>query len=276
MAAYYYTISPGYLRAAATRLLAGRDFTWQDDANKPKVALVNEIFARKMFGSTLAVGRHFLFSDKSLYEVIGLVEDGKYGSLTEDPAPAMFLPLAQNNQGDTAVVVRSPLPPAEIAAALNRVLASVDSSLPFTIHSWSDALAFVLFPARVATAALGVMGLLAAMLAVTGVFGMAAYSVSKRLKEFGIRVALGAQRTQLMRAALVRPVVLLLSGSLVGLMLGMVASGLLARLIYQATPRDPLVLAGAIVTMTLVGIVATWIPARRALAVDPAQLLRDE
>ena len=276
MAAHYYTISPGYLRAAATRLLAGRDFTWQDDATKPNVALVNETFAHKMFGSTLAVGRHFLYSDKSLYEVIGVVEDGKYESLTEDPTPAMFLPLAQNNQGDTAVVVRSPLPPAETAAALNRVLASVDSSLPFTLHSWSDALAFVLFPARVATAALGVMGLLAAMLAATGVFGMAAYSVSKRLKEFGIRVALGAQRTQLMRAALVRPLVLLLSGSILGLMLGMVSIGLLARLIYQATPRDPLVLAGAVLTMTLIGVVATWIPARRALAVDPAQLLRDE
>jgi ABC-type antimicrobial peptide transport system permease subunit len=120
------------------------------------------------------------------------------------------------------------------------------------------------------------MGLLAAMLAVTGVFGMAAYSASKRLKEFGIRVALGAQRTQLMRAALVRPLALLLSGSVLGLLLGIVASGLLARLIYQATPRDPLVLAGAVVTMTLIGIVATWIPARRALAVDPALLLRDE
>ena len=126
-------------------------------------------------------------------------------------------------------MVRSPLPPAEIAAALNAVLAGIDPSLPFTLHSWSDALALVLFPARVATAALGVMGLLAAMLAVTGVFGMAAYSVSKRLKEFGIRVALGAHRTQLMRAALVRPLFLLLSGSLLGLLLGVVASGLLAH-----------------------------------------------
>jgi ABC-type antimicrobial peptide transport system permease subunit len=105
---------------------------------------------------------------------------------------------------------------------------------------------------------------------------MSAYSVSKRLKEFGIRVALGSRRTQLMRAALVRPLLLLLSGSVLGLLLGVVASGLLAHLIYQATSRDPLVLAGAIITMMLVGMVATWIPARRALAVDPAQLLREE
>ncbi len=274
MFAHYYSISPGYLQAAATRLLAGRDFTWQDDAAKPKVALVNQTFARRMFGNNPAVGRHFLQGD--LIEVIGVVEDGKYESLTEDPTPAMFFPLAQNNQGDTAVVVRSPLPEAEVAAALNHMLASVDSSLPFTLHSWSDELALALFPARVATAALGVMGLIAALLAVTGVFGMSAYSVSKRLKEFGIRVALGSRRTQLMRAALLRPLLLLLSGSVLGLLLGVVASGLLAHLIYQATSRDPLVLAGAAVTMTLVGMVATWVPARRALAVDPAQLLREE
>jgi hypothetical protein len=274
MAVRYYSISPGYFKAAETRLLAGRDVTWQDDASTPKVALVNQTFARRMFGDTPAVGRHFLQGD--LLEVIGVVEDGKYETLTEDPAPAMFFPLAQRTEADTALVVRSPLPPAEIAAALNAVLGGVDSSLPFTLHSWPDALALVLFPARVATVALGVMGLLAALLAVTGVFGMAAYSVSRRLKEFGIRVALGSRRAQLMRAALFRPLLLLFSGSLLGLFLGVLASGLLAHLIYQATPRDPLVLAGALATMMLVGMVATWIPARRALAVNPAQLLREE
>jgi ABC-type antimicrobial peptide transport system permease subunit len=180
------------------------------------------------------------------------------------------------NAGDTTVVVRSQLTPSETAAALNQVLASVDPSLPFTLSSWPQALAFVLFPARVATAALGVMGLLAAMLAVTGVFGMAAYSVSKRLKELGIRLALGSQRRQLVRAALGRPLVLLFSGSMLGLLLGVSATSLLARVVYHATPRDPLVLIGAVVTMMLVGMVATWIPAHRALAVDPAQLLRDE
>jgi predicted permease len=276
MAAYYFSISPGYLQAAGTRLLAGRDFTWHDDLTKPKIVLVNQTFAQKMFGKVAAVGRHFLGSDKSLYEVVGVVEDGKYESLTEAPAAAMFYPLAQVNAGDTTVVVRSQLTPSETAAALNKVLASVDPSLPFTINNWPQALAFVLFPARVATAALGVMGLLAAMLAVTGVFGMAAYSVSKRLKELGIRLALGSQRRQLVRAALSRPLVLLFSGSMLGLLLGVGASSLLARLVYEATPRDPLVLLGAVVTMMLVGMIATWIPAHRALAVDPAQLLRDE
>jgi predicted permease len=272
----FYSISPGYLRAANTRLLTGRDFTWQDSPATPAVAIVNETFARRMFGDAPAVGRHFLGSDKSPQLVVGVVEDGKYDSLTEDVTPAMFFPLGQNPDSNTTLVVRSQLPPAEVAASLNRVITGIDSSLPVTLRQWPDALALVLFPARVATAALGVMGLLAAMLAVTGIFGMAAYSVSKHLRELGIRVALGARRTQLMRSALGRPLLLLLCGSCAGLSLGVLGSRLLAFLVYQATPRDPLVLLGAVLAMTLVGLVATWIPASRALAVNPAELLREE
>ena len=127
-----------------------------------------------------------------------------------------------------------------------------------------------------AAASLGIMGLLAAMLAITGTFGVAAYSVSKRMREFGIRVALGARRTQLMRSALGRPLVLLTSGSIIGLALGMLVSQFLSQIVYQATSRDPLALAGVVATMALIGLVATWIPARHALSVDPARLLREE
>jgi len=105
---------------------------------------------------------------------------------------------------------------------------------------------------------------------------MAAYTVSKRMRELGIRVALGAQRIQVMRSAMARPFILLVSGSLAGVLVGVVATRLLASLVYQATPRDPLVLFGSVVAMLLVGLAATWIPARRALAVNPAQLLREE
>jgi ABC-type antimicrobial peptide transport system permease subunit len=159
---------------------------------------------------------------------------------------------------------------------LREALARIDAELPFVFQSWPDGMALVLFPARVATATLGVMGLFAALLAVTGVFGMAMYSVSKRFKEFGIRVALGAQSLQLMRTALARPVTMLLLGSGVGLILGVVASQLLAQIVYQATPRDPLVFAGVTLTMTALGLLATWLPARRTLRVQPARLLRDE
>jgi len=274
--AKYFSISPGYLEAAGTRLLTGRDFTWRDDAKAPRVAIINQTFVHAMFGNTSALGRQFMMGDKVPYEIVGVVENGKYDSLTETPWAAMFFPLEQNPDSDTSLIVRSPLPPSEIVPEVRRALAQIDPSLPFVFHTWPDALAFVQFPARAATATLGVMGLLAAMLAVTGVFGMAMYSVSKRMREFGIRVAVGAQPVQLMRSALSRPLILLLSGSAAGLLLGAMASQLLAQIVYQATPRDPLVLAGVVISMALLGLLATWIPAQCALRVHPARLLREE
>src|SRR6266481_6097401 len=133
-----------------------------------------------------------------------------------------------------------------------------------------------LFPSRMATVSLGVLGMMGAMLSITGIFGMAAYSVSKRLKELGIRVALGAQRKEVLQAALGRAFKLLAFGSAAGLLLGILATRVLAFIVYQATPRDPLVLAGVVLAMALLGLLATWIPAQRALSVDPVILLRDE
>jgi ABC-type antimicrobial peptide transport system permease subunit len=118
--------------------------------------------------------------------------------------------------------------------------------------------------------------LLGAMLAVTGIFGMASYTVSKRLRELGIRLALGARRKQVLRAALGRAFVLLSVGSVAGLVLGVLSSKLLSYIVYQAVPRDPFVLCGVVLTMLMLGLVAAWIPARKALAVDPIILLREE
>jgi ABC-type antimicrobial peptide transport system permease subunit len=124
--------------------------------------------------------------------------------------------------------------------------------------------------------ALGVLGGMGAMLAITGIFGMAAYSVSKRLRELGIRIALGARRKEVLHAALSRPVKLLAVGSAVGLFLGVLAARVLSYIVYQANPRDPFVLTGVVLVMVSLGLIATWIPAQRALAVDPLILLREE
>jgi ABC-type antimicrobial peptide transport system permease subunit len=120
------------------------------------------------------------------------------------------------------------------------------------------------------------LGMMGAVLSITGIFGMAAYSVSKRLRELGIRIALGAGRREVLHAALGRALQLLALGSLVGLILGILASRVLPHIVYQATPRDPVVLAGVVVAMAWLGLVATWIPAQRALSLDPLVLLREE
>jgi predicted permease len=274
---FRYNISPGYFEAAGTSLLTGRSFSWDDGKGAPAVAVVNREFAVKIFGSVpQAMGRDFKLQDGTRVEVVGVVEDGKYLSLNEDPQPAIFLPALQSPSGAFYMVVRSERDPEQLAAAMRSKMRELDAGLPVTVTSWKAVLSLVLFPSQMATVSLGVLGLMGAMLSITGIFGMAAYSVSKRLRELGIRIALGAPRKEVLQAALGRPLKLLAIGSAAGLILGLLATKVLAYIVYQATPRDPLVLAGVVLAMLLLGIVATWIPAQRALSVDPLILLREE
>ena len=274
---HLYKVSPQYFRAAGTGLVWGRDFTGHDDANSPRVAVVNEEFARKLFGSPAgAIGRYFKLGDGTRVQVVGITGDGKYGSLTEDPQPAMFLPILQSPSTSTWLVVDAAGDQVRLANAIRVKIQGLDAALPVLVETRLRSLEVTLFGPRMATLALGVLGLMGAMLSITGIFGMAAYSVSKRLRELGIRMALGAQRGEVLQAALGRAVRLLIVGSVAGLILGILASRVLAFVVAQATPRDPLVLAGVVLAMALLGLVATWIPAQRALALNPLTLLRDE
>ena len=272
-----FDVSPGYFEAAGTALLAGRTFTWHDDPQSPRVAVVNEVFARRLFGSVRkAIGSDFKIWGGTRIQVVGVAQQGKYESLAETPRPAMFFPILQQKDADITFLLRSQRDPQSIAGAVRQTLHGIDPSLPLNIETWNRALDSALFPSRVATVALGVLGLLGAMLAVTGIFGMASYVVSRRLRELGIRVALGAGQREVLGAALGRALRLLALGSAAGLLLGLLATKLLSWIVYQASPKDPWVLAGVIATMLLLGLVATWIPARRALAVDPMILLREQ
>jgi predicted permease len=274
---FRFNVSPGYLKAAGTSLLSGRDFTWHDDKSVPVPALANRQFVLHMFGSMNgAMGKHFRISDGTLVEIVGIVEDGKYLSLTEDQEPAILMPSMLYDDPQSYLVVRSQRDPEQLQRLMRAKFRELDAGLTVDIQSWNQLLEVVQFPAKVATMALGVLGLLGAILSITGIFGMAAYSVSKRLKELGIRVALGARRTEVLKSALGRPVQLLAIGSAAGLVLGVLASRVLSSIVYQATPRDPAVLAGVVIAMALLGLVATWIPAERALSVNPLVLLREE
>lgn len=272
-----FMISPGYFRAAGTTLLAGRAFSWHDDKDAPRVAVINPQFARRVFGSVIkALGHNYKLGDGTRIEVVGIVEGGKYESLTEEPQPAMFLPLLQFPSSETWMVVRSNADPQQLASAVRSKLRDLDAGLPSFTQTWNHQLDLPLFPARAATASLGILGGMGAMLSITGIFGMAAYSVSKRKRELGIRIALGARRKEVLRAALGRAFKLLTLGSAAGLLLGILASRVLASIVFQATPRDPLVLTAVVLAMSFVGLIAAWIPAQRALAVDPAMLMREE
>src|SRR5439155_16738558 len=259
LAPYVFTMSPGYLVAAGTRLQRGRDFSWQDTTRTPYVAIVNETFARKMWGDTPAIGQRFILRGH-LTEVVGVAEDGKYHDMQESPQPVVYLSLSQNEPDNVIFVARSQRAMNEMAATLERTLSGLEPNAQIKVQSWPDALGGMLFPARAATLSLCVMGLLAAMLAVTGILGMAAYNVSHRMKELGIRVALGARTKYVLSAAVGRPIVLLGVGSWLGLLLGLFASRLLGQIVYQANPMDPVVLGGAVLTMALLGSAAAGIP----------------
>jgi predicted permease len=272
-----FNVSPGYFDAAATALLAGRSFTWHDGQGAPRVAVVNREFARRFFGSvSAATGGYVKTGNGARVQVVGVAEDGKYGHLTETPLPAFFLSILQAPSNQINLVVRSGRDPEQLAAEIRTAVRAIDPGLPIDIHPWNRNLDLAFFPARVATVSLGVLGAMGAILAMTGIFAMAAYSVGKRLKELGIRLALGAQRRDILHAALGRAGRLLVAGSAAGLLLGVLSAKVLASIVYEATPRDPLVLGGAVLSMLILGLVATWIPARRALSADPLRLLREE
>ena len=274
--AYLFDVSPGYFGAAGTPLLAGRDVSFMDTAKTPAVAVVNRQFARLLFHSGDAVGRYFKNRKGETIQIVGIVGDGKYLSISEDPKPAAFYPISREASPLTALVVRPEGNAADMAATIRKVVRDLDPAIAIRESSaWNSQIAISFFPAEVATIALGLFGAFGLLLSIAGTFGLASYTVSKRLRELSIRVALGADARQVLAAALGRMLTLLGSGSLVGIALGVAASRLLSAIVYQASAQDPLVLLAVALTMMSTGSLAVAGPVRRALRIDPAKLLRE-
>jgi predicted permease len=275
--AYNYYISPGYLTAAGTTLLAGRDVSFADVAKTPPIAIVNQEFARRLFHTGQAVGRYFKDRDGVSVQIVGIVADGKQFTLSEDPEAAAFFPISQKASTSTALVVRTRRDTADMVAAIRGVVLDLDRAVPIRdLGPWNTQLTLSFFPIQVATVALGLFGAFGLLLSIAGTFGLASYTVSKRLRELSIRVALGAQAKQIVSAALGRMLILLASGSAVGLLLGVAASRLLAVIVYQASAQDPFVLAAVALTLLLTGSLSVAGPVRRVLHADPATLLREQ
>ena len=275
--AYTYDVSPGYLTAAGTALLAGRDVSFSDTAKTPPVAIVNQQFALRLVHSEQAVGRYFKNPDGVSIQIVGIVADGKYFTLSEDPEPAAFFPISQKANTSTALVVRTQRDTADMVAAIREVVSDLDRAVPIRdLGPWNTQLTLSFFPIQVATVALGIFGAFGLLLSIAGTFGLASYTVSKRLRELSIRVALGAQAKQILSSALGRMLIVLGSGAVVGMVLGVAASRLLSAIVYQASAQDPFILAAVAFTVLLTGSLSVAGPVRRVLHVDPANLLREQ
>jgi predicted permease len=279
---FEYDVSPGFLAACATPLLAGRDVSFSDTATTPAVAVVNQEFARRLFHSENAVGRYFKDSSGVSIQIVGIMADGKQFLPSEPPKAAAFFPISQRATTKTRLVVRTRpdstgVATADMAATVRKMVRDVDPAIPIqTSSEWRSQLGISFFPAQVATIALGLFGAFGLLLSITGTFGLASYTVSKRLRELSIRVALGAQARQVLGAALGRMMVLLASGSVVGLLLGAAASRVLSVIVFQASAQDPFVLAAVAFTILLTGSLSVAGPVRRALHIDPANVLREQ
>jgi predicted permease len=276
--AIFYQVSPRFLETMGIDLLAGRDFGWHDDRSSPPVAMVNLAFAKQVLHTESPLGKHFRFGPGGpLTEVIGMVEDGKYETLTESRRPVVFKPILQSYNTTTTLEVRSSLPEARMVGQIRQAMARLDPNLPiYGAGSLEQLLGFAFFPSRAAALVLSAFGLLAVMLAVTGIHGLVSYAVARRVREIGIRMAVGARPVQVLRLVLGRVMLLLAAGSAFGLVLAIAVGRVLASIVYQASPRDPLALAAVLAAIVLLGLLSSWAPARRALRIEPVIALRHD
>ncbi|MBV9227048.1 MAG: ABC transporter permease, partial [Acidobacteriaceae bacterium] len=275
-AAIVYNVSPGYFRTAGTKLLAGRDINSHDRAGSPLVVVVNETCAHVLFGNENPLGKHVRLGSQEV-GIVGIVETGKYESLGEDPHPAAFLPIAQTGTKWTTLVARTSLPTEQAVGLLRKAVLALDPQTTFfNVGSLKDQLAFPLFPARITAIVLSVFGLFAMILAATGLFALVAYSVSRRKREIGIRMALGAQQSQVLASVLGRTILLCVIGVALGSALTLGAGHLLSAVLYGVSPRDPVTYLTAIMLMSGVALLACWQPAARSIHIDPACTLREE
>ena len=274
----YYQVSPDFFATLGTRLLGGREFNWHDDAKAPQVAIVNVAFAKQVMHTQNPVGQRFRGGRGAPFtEVVGVVEDGKYETLTESQRPVVFWSILQSYNSTTTLEVKSSLPPTQMISDIRAAMARLDPELPlYGVGPLEQMLGLAFFPSQAAAVALSSFGVLAIVLAATGIHGLAAYAVSRRTREIGVRMALGAQPLQVLRLVLGKTAWLLVLGSVVGLTLALATGRVIASVVYGAQPRDPLVMVSVWGSVALIALSAAWSPARRATRVDPLVALRYE
>jgi predicted permease len=278
--AFHYTITgPKYFETMRTRILRGRAFTDQDAVSGPGVALVNETFARRYWPGRDAIGQHMLVGGRQGRdtEIIGVVQDGKYMNITEAPDPYLFLPLSQMMTNDLTLLVKTAGDPGRLIPTIRGGLRAVDKNISaITVLTLAEHMRFALYSQRIVATLVGVLGLLGLFLATVGLYGVVSYSMNRRIHEFGVRMALGAEPRDILRLVLGRGLRLALAGAAIGLVTAFAATRVLAGLLYGVSATDPLTFVGVALLLIFILLLASYIPARRATRVDPVGALRCE
>jgi predicted permease len=270
-------VSPNFFEAMGIPLRAGRGFTDRDSGSAQRVVLINEAAARRYFSNEDPLGRRFGSSVETSgqLEIVGIVADAKYDSVRDEAPPTMYVPYLQARMSNPVIAVRTASAQISVLKEVRTVVSQIDANLPLMdISSQIEMVEQRFLQERVFALAYTLFGGLALLIAAIGLFGLMSYSVSRRTGEIGIRMALGAQRADVLRHVMGESLILVAIGVVIGVAVALWAGRLIATLLYGLTPTDVWTMVAAVVVMVVVSTVAGYLPARRASRVDPMIALR--
>jgi macrolide transport system ATP-binding/permease protein len=277
------TAGPRYFETMGTPLVQGREFTDQDTAKTEQVAVVNEVFVHRLMpnvsSSAEAIGKRFSFSSAGgpYRRIVGVAQAGKYFSITEDPRPFVWTPMSQGYQSNGILTVRTEGNPDAFLGAVRKEVQGLDPNLPlFDVKTLTEHMRFALFPPKIAATVLGVFGLVALLLSAIGIYGITSYTVAQRTHEIGIRLALGAQLSDVLKLVLGHGLKLTIIGSAIGLFGAYLATRAITSVLYGVSATDPLTFISVSALLIGVALLACYVPSRRATKVDPLVALRNE
>lgn len=281
--AVWEVVAPNFVETAGMHLVRGRDLGPQDTASSPRVAIVNESFARHFFGQQNPIGRRFLGHIKRgepTFEIVGVVRDAMYGTLREPNLRMVYLPYRQNLntlESGICLILRTATAPAAVAASIRQELRAIDPNLPVTsIDSVDEQINRLLVKERLIATLAGIFGVLALVLAAVGLYGTLSNSVARRTNEIGIRLALGATPANVLRMILRESLLLVSIGIAIGLVAALVATRLMSSQFFGVEATDPATILTALLVLLAMTFLAAYVPARRATRVDPMVALRYE
>lgn len=276
--AMFNSASPGYFSAMKTRLVQGRDFTERDDEKAPPVAIINEAFARRFFPGENPLGKRFSLGDPEApkRQIVGVVQDGKYAGLNENARSYVSLPLWQSGVGATSLVIRSDGDLPKVIAAVRREVEQLDPHIPISSNTLVEKMELPLLATRLTAYVFGTFGALALALAAIGIYGVMSYAISTRTREIGIRMALGAQKANVLTLVMRQGITLTIVGLAIGLAVALGLAQLMKTFLFGVSANDPATFILTSAVLATVALIACYLPARRATKVDPIVALRHE